>query len=264
MSERVDEISVYYDSARRVEDISFYVFITMTVLSLTIPNLSLLSAYINAETINTVYNILQYFFLLLIVLSFGLEISVTYFLVPNAEKMRRKQLLSDAFGTPLITETTKKYYNNNYSPGYLRLGANVFENALFSEQICKFMLKRKRTYTGIIFFVWLAVVFYRYSNFDLMLWITQLLFSSRIIAPLISLELLKSRVKNVYDNLYNHFLQNKDSQSPESISFILNEFASYESAKASSGIILSSDIFFKYNDDLTKKWEDIKTKLQMS
>ena len=256
MTKRIDDISVYYKPVNIAEIVLFIIFLFMTILSILIPNI--ISNEYEYER-----NILQIIFLITIMASFLTSMILRFRLVPYAESMRRKQLLSDSYGTPLTTKRTVKYYNNYYPPGPSKLGTNILENSFFSKSICNHMLIKKRISTAILLFIWLAVVFYRNSSFDLLLWITQLAFGSGLIVSWINLEILESRFNEVYDHLYTHFHQNVGDTGPESVALILNEFSSYESAKSAASITLSTKIFNEKNEELSAEWEEIKSDLKM-
>jgi hypothetical protein len=185
-------------------------------------------------------------------------------LVPKAERIRRKQLLSDAFNTHLTHDRTSLYYNNEYSPSVQRLGANTMENSLFSKEIAYKMLVRKRWIVGFYLVAWLFAFALRHSSLELITWITQLVFSGEIIAGWLKLECLCFRHERTYEQLHAHFLNGIGGDHPRAIANVLDAFVEYESAKASAGALLSSKIFNKLNPELTKKWEQIRNDLRMN
>lgn len=184
------------------------------------------------------------------------------YLIPVAERKRRRQLLSNAFGTPLTHEQTNLYYNNTLKPSVQKMGANIMENCLFSREIASRMLYKVRWIVGIYMFIWLCLFTVRKSDLDLMLWVTQVVFSSAVIMRWIQLEFLRYRHDQTYEVLYNHFLSGHQD-TPKSIATILEAFASYETSKASAGLVLSSKIFELINQELTSKWQGIRSQLKM-
>lgn len=186
-----------------------------------------------------------------------------FYLVPKAERMRRKQMLSDAFGTPISHDKTSLYYNNDYTPSVQRLGANTMENSLFSKEIASEMLCEKRLFTGGYAVLWILAFSLRHNNLEILTWITQILFSGEIVAQWLNLEILRIRHDRIYERLHHHFLHEIGGDSPKAIATVLDAFVAYESAKSSAGLLLSSKVFEKLNPSLTKKWCQIRQELNM-
>ena len=256
-TERVDEISQYYSPVIKLEKISESIFWIDVVLSLIIPY----SALIVGETIK---DILQIFFLILVLGYFGIsQISSLYFF-PKAEFERRKQLLSNSFGVPFSSENTEKYYNNNLDPSIKRLGANTMENTLFSKAIALKMLERRRIIISIYLVAWITAILIRHDSLEIIAWITQLVFSGEIIAEWLKLEIFRFRCKQMYQELYDYFRLKSEQDSLNGIATVLNAYATYEAAKSDAGILLSKKDFNELNPTLSKKWEKICQKLNIS
>jgi hypothetical protein len=187
---------------------------------------------------------------------------LTLYLIPLAERKRRRQMLSDAFDTPLIQERTQMYYNNDFAPSISRLGANVMENALFSKEVASHMLTSIRWIVGTYLLIWFILFTIRQSDLDFLLTVTQIVFSSAVVIRWLQLEFLRYRHEQTYEALYSHFLSGH-GLSPKSVATILDAFAYYETTKAYSGIILSSKVFYKINDELTLTWQGIRSALKI-
>ena len=99
------------------------------------------------------------------------------------------------------------------------------------------------------------------SNFPL--WITQLVFSGEILVGWLKLEILRFRYERTYDELYSHFLHKLGEDSPRAAANVLNAFVTYESAKSTAGIFLSTNDFQKLNPVLSKRWANICQELDM-
>jgi hypothetical protein len=102
--------------------------------------------------------------MILVMIHFVLSQIDRFYLIPKAERMRRKQMISDAFGTTLSHEKTSLYYNNEYSPSFKRLGANTMENSLFSKEVVAIMLCPRRIITGCYIVVWILAFTLRNNN----------------------------------------------------------------------------------------------------
>lgn len=253
--ERIDEVSKYYESAGKLENIGRYFFWAIAAISLAMPYSQ------KFEFIPQ--SILQTFFLVVVLTYFVLSQISRFYLIPKAEKIRRMQMLSDAFDVPLSHEKTQNYYNNIFPASFSRLGANTMENSLFSSNVAAEMLYPKRLIIGGYILAWFIAFSLRHNDLDVLTWITQLVFSGEIIAQWLNLEFLRYRHDRTYEQLHNHFLHGIDSNKLEAKASILNSFTEYESAKASAGLLLSTKVFNKLNPSLTKKWSEIRNELKM-
>ncbi len=254
--QRVDEVSKYYkpvDTVNVLLAILFWVSIFSALVLL----------YAEATIPPSIQEHIQTIFIILVVGQIVLSLILKLYLTPKAERERRKQLLSDAFGVALSNNETSLYYNNAYSASLLRLGANTMENAFFSKEIAKDMLKYKRIITAIYLIAWLFAVINRDSDLAIITWATQIIFSGQVMAQWVTMETLRFRCNQTYEQLYAHFLHGVGENTPEGIATILDAFTAYESTKAVVGINLSTKTFGKLNDNLTREWHRIRTKLKM-
>ncbi len=255
-TERVDEISQYYNPVIKLGKISEFIFWIYIVLSFVIPY----SASIFGETTT---DILQICFLLLVLGYFVISHVSSSYYFPRAEFGRRKQLLSNALGVPISSDNTEKYYNNKFAPSIERVGANTMENALFSEAIASKMLERKRIVIVVYLVAWFLALIIRNNSLELIAWITQLVFSGEILAEWLKLEIFRFRCKQMYQELYDYFRLKSDQDSHNGFATVLNAFATYEAVKSDAGILLSTKDFNELNPTLSIKWEKICQKLDI-
>ena len=126
------------------------------------------------------------------------------------------------------------------------------------------MLCRSRVITAGYLIAWIVAFALRHNDLDLLIWITQLVFSGEIIAQWLSLEVLHFRYERTYEQLHAHFLQEAGGSSQKAIATILDAFVEYESAKSAAGLLLPTKIFNQINPALTVKWEQIRKDLKMN
>lgn len=255
-SSRVDEVEKHYKPVEQINKAGQWLFWFLVALSFL--------QIFKASLPFIIQEVTTVLFLVGAILSLGLSITSRSFLTPKAERARRKQNLSNAFGASLSNERTNLYYNNSYKHSILRLGANTFENSLFSKETSGQMLKKTRLVFVGYFIIWFVILLVRQSNLDLITWITQFLFSGDIIGYWVSLELLRHRTERVFERYHDFFLHNIDESSAEGMAAIIDIYSDYESAKASAGIKLDSKIFHKLNPTLTVQWENLKEQLRMN
>ena len=247
--ERLDEVAEYYKPVKWCNYFISPIFWILIGLSLSLLFLKNIP-------------FIQRLFILLVVVHFLLNLYSKH-LLTKAEEKRRKQLVSDAFGVQLSNETTRSYYNNCYPPSFLRLGAIIFENAFFGKEIVKGMLYRKRLFTLFYLILWFIIILFRHNDLGIIIWLTQFIFSSHILAEWFHLEILGYKYDQIYNQFHSDFLNNIGENTPQAKATLVYAFANYESAKSSAAIKLSTRIFERQNPDLTKKWEKTRMDLGM-
>lgn len=254
--ERFDGLDRYYTPIEKYDRVAGRLFWGAAVLSF----VALLSdRIIPWVPIRPVPEVL---FAILVVTNLGMSLSLRFHLIPDAEQKRRRQLLSDAFGVPLTPEQTRKYYNNSFGPSIGRLGANVLENAHFAKRVCAGMANWERVKVAVYAAIWLAAALYRGTALELVVAITQTVFSGEILARWISIEYLRWKNNEIFDELHREFFYKVDLNSPKGIACVLDAFAAYESVKALAGIKQSSAIFAYLNEPLSREWDKVKVDLE--
>lgn len=250
---RIDEVNRHYKTPRRVAKI-------LRCLFWCIAGLSLLQIFpsVFPQQITTFISIT---FVLLTLIFFSLSQAQRYYWLARAESERRRALLTDALGVPLSHEVTQLYYNNSYEPSLRRLGANLLENSFFSSEVTKSMLGGCRLQSGLYLSLWIIFFALRYSNYQLLIVVTQIVFSAEIIASWINLEILHRRYESCFEKLKALFRLNDGLSGASSIAEILDVAIAYESAKAAAGVLLDEDTFQKMNKSLTNRWNRMRLNL---
>ncbi|WP_437222739.1 hypothetical protein SH661x_002924 [Planctomicrobium sp. SH661] len=254
--QRRDDVSQRYKPAERAATASGIIYLLVVFLSFALPYADD-SNYPIIATMHTA-------FLVLGITYFGLGTVQRLVLIPYAERARCKQFLGNSFESKLSEDQTVAYYNNEFSAGIVRMGANTMENALFSEAVARKMLFCERLKAGVCAITWLALWANRFCSFEILSWITQVVFSAEVLESWLTLEVFRARCAKVYERLYDLFRGGVRIRSNEDKATILDTFAAYESAKASAGTLLSSEIFHKINPKLTEDWERIRNELGMT
>ncbi|HBP40658.1 MAG TPA: hypothetical protein DD644_02725 [Halomonas sp.] len=255
LDQRVDEVDKYYKPVKNLDYLSNILFYIGAMLSISIPFLTKEQVLLSS-TVPVVF--------IVSVLLYAFVVSAnSYYFIPFAERQRRRQLLSNSLAVPLSFEETNKYYNNKLDPNVLKLGANLMENSFFGKHICERMLVKERIKVFLYAAIWLFVAIYRGSDLGLVLAASQLLFASEIVFRWIKLEILRVRNERVFDSLYSLYLGHSQTHSPTIEAGVLDAFAEYEAAKASAAVKLSTKVFRNMNEELTQKWERVRSKLQM-
>lgn len=256
INKRVDGIDSYYRPVERLENWTSWLFWLSAGLSVVV-------LYAGLIPWKPIQDIPMIAFIVSVVVHLVLSLYLRFYLIPTAEWKRRKQLLSNSFGVPLTPEQTQAYYNNPLAPSIERLGANVLENSFFAKAICGRMAVHERIKVVCYFICWILAVFWRSTPLSLLAVITQTIFSSEVIAKLVSLEVLRHRNEELFEELYHEFLHKIDFRSQTGTACILDAFATYEAAKAAAALKQSTKIFVQLNPELSKEWDEIRNQLGM-
>jgi hypothetical protein len=250
---RIDEVNSHYNTPRRVALVLRWLFWSIAALSLLQMSTSRLLQQVQA--------IINISFVLLTLVFFFLSQAQRYYWLARAESERRRALLTNALGVPLSHEETQLYYNNPFAPSLSRLAANALENTLFSSEVTKLMLGRCRLQSGIYLLIWIIFFATKNSDYQLLIAVTQIVFSAEILASWINLEILHRRFEICFEKLKALFRLNANLTSPGAIAEILDAVISYESAKSAAGVLLDESTFLEINKPLAERWHRMRIDL---
>lgn len=168
---------------------------------------------------------------------------------------RRKSLLKESFDVDTTIKETNKYYNNNKEPSIEKLGLNCYESAFFTKNIVAKMLPINIIKVSILAIVYI-ILMVNLENLDLLLIITQTLFSAEIVFYFIKLCYYKFQLDKICKKFQDIFfiigLSNKEGQV-----LLLYAILDYECLKSYCKISISSKIFFENNEKWSKEWQEI-------
>lgn len=206
------------------------------------------------------FNIIICITLIIIHILYIIAESINDILFKNfAENERRKTLLSNSFGNVLTDKRTIGYYNNNEKSSLKKLGVNVFESAFFTKNNTNIMIKQNTVKIIVDIIIWLVIVLVMKDK-NIILCITQSIFSSEILINYFKILYFNNKVNGVYNKLFTLFITNKYSYKNEAQ---LLEYAfEYECLKSSVHIMLSSNNFYKNNTKWTSEWDNVKNMIK--
>lgn len=245
----------YYDPLELADKVSDWLFYVGAVLSLATP-------FLNKETYPALYNLAMIVFAVVVVVMFGVGLSVRLYLTPRAEDARRKDFLASACGIPLAQENTVGYYNNDLAKPTERIAAQVLENSYFTKCGALCLLKIERPKVAMYFVVWLVCIFNRQVDLGWIVAASQAVFSEQVLSKWIRLEWFRMRTERTFETVYHLFQTRPNSATFNAMAF--EAMTQYESTKANAAITLSSRIFHANNSKWTAEWESIKAKLKIN
>lgn len=244
----------HYDAVSTAETVSDWLFYIAVVLSLVFP-------FVEKATHPVAFDWILYLFALAVVLLFGIGLASRLYLVPRAEDMRRQDFFSNAMDVNLTHQRTDGYYNNDLRDPSRRMAAQVLENSHFSKSIILRMLRIERTKTFVYLAIWLLCVIYRGADLGWIVAATQAVFGEQILSKWWRMEWLRMRCEDIFGKVFSLFQAETD---PLHFSArAMEAVTAYESAKANAGVVLSSKVFNKLNDELSTEWDSIKATLHI-
>jgi hypothetical protein len=256
MTERIDDLDKLYKPVEIVNLLTALLFYGGAALSIAIP-------FLVGQYDEVIVRYITVFYVLVVVLHSFSQNVVSFYLLPRAEKERRKQLLSNALGVPLTHAQTNLYYNNDNNTGLERLHANLMENSFFGKSICLAMLKSERIKVSIYAIFLLFALLNRGLELGVLITLTQVFFAGGVLFNWVKLEILRYRNERIYENLYAIHLSQQETSNGNGMASLLDVFADYECAKSSASIKLNSKIFHNLNPTLTEEWNNIKSRIRL-
>lgn len=246
--DRKDEVQTLYDRSNKISNYADRLFLFNVAISF------ILIFDFKYRNIFVIISLL-----LTIVYVILVNINDMYF-SNNAETERRKSLLKESFDVNTTLKDTNKYYNNNSQPSIEKLGLNCYESAYFTKKVVDKMLPINIIKISILILIYIILMI-KLENMDLLLIITQTLFSAEIIFSFTKLCYYKFQLDKVCKEFQNIFLiiglNNKDVNV-----LILDATMDYECLKSYCKILISSKIIFKNNEKWSKEWKKILSKIQ--
>ncbi|MPV54911.1 hypothetical protein CFB46_33940 [Burkholderia sp. HI2761] len=252
-NQRHDPIrATYYRPVEIGEAFGEWLFWITTGLSATL-------ILVDRATHAQLYDRLQMGLVIAAVLAFIIGTAVRLYLQPRALAARSADLISQSFGVALSHETTVGYYNNQMPAGHRRLAAMALENAFFSKEISKSMLRFERFRAGVALLIFIFLM--REDDLAFGAIAAATVFGEQVIVRYLRLEWFRSRCESIYKQLHDLFLHNPTD--PTFTAETIGGLNSYESGKAMAGVTLSDRIFKKRNADLSTQWDVIKQTLRL-
>lgn len=241
---RIVPHKVNYDTTSLITKFQFWLMILGTVASLVTIVLIL------PECIKAFVDII---ICIISIIYFILEIIFSSFFI-KAEQSRIDDYIDNALNSQLSDENSENYYTNEeIQKSIYKLGVNGYENAFFSKNVVKAMIKKQLPLFICVLVIYLASIFFIEKK--LLIKIFQLILPIYIIKEFIKIYSFNSRLQIVLDFYKKIFTTVKlEDRDP----LIINNIISYEKLISSYNMQLDSKIFHKLNDDSSQKWINLK------
>lgn len=184
------------------------------------------------------------------------------YLTPRAEDKRRKDFFSNVYDVPLIgVEKTDGYYNSGHVSGMRRLAVQLLDNSHFSKAIALRMARFERWKVALYSVLWLVCLLHRETDLGIVVTASQAVFSEQLVSRWLRLEWMRMRFEKTYDEVCRLFHSKPSAQAFDAMT--LDSLGFYEAAKATGGVTLSSRLFHRMNEALSREWDETKAQLKL-
>ncbi len=207
------------------------------------------------NTLTTVLNSIICF----LAVSYFLSDIISNYLFQKAEAKRRDDFFDNSLNTSHSEENSNEYFtNDNITPSIKKMGVNCFENSFFTKSISGKMLKPMVIKSIVVFLLFLILAI---TNNHLFVTALQIALPYTIIQQTIRLFVFHNRIENICKRFRQIFTTHNKKTITKSI---LHNVSSYETTLSWACIKLDSKLFDKMNDELSEKWNKIKTKCNIA
>jgi hypothetical protein len=218
--------------------------------------LSIVAVATPKEVYPEIFATAQIMFLVATIVGLVVGLAVRLYWGPRAQGMRVEDFFSEAFGIALTHERTRKYYNNEATLPARKIGFQLLENTHFTKAIILRMCRAERIRILVYGVIWLVIVLVRATPIDVVVAISQVLFSEQLVSRFARIEWMRMKVEGLYSSTYRLLQTGLNDRAFEAA--ITANMVAYESAKANAVITTPSKIFEAMNSDLSREWEEIK------
>ena len=213
------------------------------VFSIVLPFLNTFSYNVIIHIINDVANFL-YFFIL--ISYYILDLYTETFLYPATARKRRKGFIDNSLGSKFLEKATQNYYSNDeINVGPYKMLVNCCENCYFTFNIAKAMLPIIVLKNIFFSIVALAIAYFGIN-------ITELVHHINFVVKL----------NQLFEKFLDAFVNIKDNSLFLQQAVLL--YVEYETVLAYNKAPLSDKVYNKLNQKLTKEWEEIKERYEIS
>lgn len=229
-------------------------------LSIMLPIISLISDNIWIGAIYSVFNLIYF---ILIVGYYVLNIYTETFLYPATARKRRKGFIDNSLGSKFLEKNVEGYYtNDNLEYGSFKMIVNCGENCFFTLNIAKGMLFQLVLKNVIFSVSFLVIAYFGIKDNLVAIPVLQVLLSSLFITELIHHINFITKLEQLFERFREIFARKLDNEGMFQEAVLL--FLDYETILAYNKAPLSDTVYERLNEQLSKEWEEIKERYEIS
>lgn len=227
--------------------------------------LPVLNVFSGISIVKKSYNIFNLCYFLLIIGYYILSTYTETFLYPATARKRRKGFIDNSLGSKFLNQNVNGYYTNDYlTYGPYKMIVNCCENCYFTLNIAKKMV-RSILMKNILFGLGFLIVAYwgiRDNLFAIPM--VQILLSSLFMTELVHHINFITKLEQLYERFIETICTIKNMDEKQILQEAVLLFLDYETTLAYNKAPLSDAIYEELNEKLSKEWEDIKVRYDIS
>lgn len=229
-------------------------------LSVLLPILSYFSGNAFIDAVNTLANLLYF---LSIVFYYILDIYTETFLYPATARKRRKGFIDNSLGSKFLERKVEGYYSNDsLKTGPYKMMINCGENCYFTLNIAKGMTPGIVIKNVLCSMLLLVLAYNGINNNLIAIPILQIFLSTLFVTELIHHINFIAKLEQLFERFKDAFNRKMDVNETLQEAVVL--FLDYETTLAYNKAPLSDSIYEKLNEKLSKEWEDIKERYEIT
>lgn len=225
--------------------------------------LPVVGSFLASTLVNTIYNILNLLYFLIIIAYYVLDVYTETFLYPATARKRRKGFIDNSLGSKFLEKKVEGYYtNDNLNYGPYKMLINCSENCFFTLNIAKGMVPRIVIKNALFSIGFLVIAYCGIKDNLVAIPILQILLSTLFITELIHHLNFIAKLEQLFERFKESFTKKMDVNQTLQEAVLL--FLDYETTLAYNKAPLSDSVYEKLNEKLSKEWEEIKTRYEIS
>ena len=225
--------------------------------------LPVVGSFLASTLVNTIYNILNLLYFLIIIAYYVLDVYTETFLYPATARKRRKGFIDNSLGSKFLEKKVEGYYtNDNLNYGPYKMLINCSENCFFTLNIAKGMVPRIVIKNAFFSIGFLVIAYCGIKDNLVAIPILQILLSTLFITELIHHLNFIAKLEQLFERFKETFTKKMDVNQTLQEAVLL--FLDYETTLAYNKAPLSDSVYEKLNEKLSKEWEEIKTRYEIS
>lgn len=225
--------------------------------------LPILNYFSNITALKIIWDVMNPIYFIIIIAYYILNIYTETFLYPATARKRRKGFIDNSLGSKFLETPVEGYYTNDtLEKGPYKMIINCGENCYFTMNIAKAMIPQVVIKNVVFSVIFLFVAYVGIKGNLVAIPILQILLSSLFMTELVHHINFWAKLNQLFERFKDAFDKKSDN------SKILQEavflYLDYETTLAYNKAPLSDPIYERLNEDLSKKWEDIKVRYEIS
>lgn len=225
--------------------------------------LPLLNHYSSIGINKYIYSIFNFLYFMLIVGYYILDIYTETFLYPATARKRRKGFIDNSLGSKFLNKNVEGYYtNDNLKYGPYKMLINCCENCFFTLNIAKGMIVQILIKNIVLFIGFLAIAYFGIRDSLIAIPIVQILLSTLFLTELIHHINFITKLEQLFERFIEVITKKMDCSQTLQEAVLL--FLDYETTLAYNKAPLSDRVYEKLNEKLSKEWEEIKIRYDIS